>query len=193
MADYHLVVDLLPCLARLYFTERLQARQLHLSLVQKSVLLALGLQHKTVDDIEKEIELPANQILALFNRTIRKFVQNFNEILEKDAAASIAEKKDVVMDPLRETMDEELREAGKEFKQQHKSDVASLLGSNLSQYAIKGSEEDWDKALKAPAKTVISVKSHLSQKRKTAAETELESPAGKKKHKKKYKGQKNAA
>ena len=33
-----------------------------------------------------------------------------------------------------------------------------MLGSNLSQYAIKGSEQDWDKALKASAKTVVSVK-----------------------------------
>ncbi|GFN95563.1 RNA cytidine acetyltransferase [Plakobranchus ocellatus] len=35
MADYHLVVDLLPCLARLFFTGQLQARPLHLSVVQK--------------------------------------------------------------------------------------------------------------------------------------------------------------
>lgn len=41
----------------------------------QSILLSLGLQHKTVEEIEKDIELPANQILALFNRTIRKFVQ----------------------------------------------------------------------------------------------------------------------
>lgn len=190
MADYHLVVDLLPCLARLYFTGRIPSQALHLSLVQKSVLLALGLQHKTVDDIEKEIDLPANQILALFNRSIRKFVQYFNEILEKEAAASIAEKKDVVMDPLRETMDQELKAAGEEFQQQHKKEVASLLGSNLSQYAIKGSEQDWNKALKGSAKTVISVKSHLSEKRKANAEAELETASSKKKHKKKHKSQK---
>ena len=35
MADYHLVVDLLPCLARLYFTGCFQAKPLHLSVVQK--------------------------------------------------------------------------------------------------------------------------------------------------------------
>ncbi|GFN76132.1 RNA cytidine acetyltransferase [Plakobranchus ocellatus] len=119
-------------------------------------------------------------------------VQHFNEILEQEAASLIAEKKDVVMDPLKQTMDQELRAAGEEFQQQHKKDVASLLGTNLSQYAIKGSEQDWGKALKGESKTVVSVKSHLSQKRKTAAESSVEVPTSKKKHKKKHKNQ-NAA
>ncbi|XP_059150893.1 RNA cytidine acetyltransferase-like [Physella acuta] len=183
MVDYHLIVDLLPELSRLFFTERIN---IHLSVVQCSILLSLGLQHKTVEEIEKDIELPANQILALFNRTIRKFVQHFNEILEKEVEASIGEKKEIVMDPLKNTMDQELKEAGKEFKEQHKKDVASLIGADLSQYAIKGSECDWKDALKGAGKSIISVKSHLNQKRKLVQDAEAETKPGKK-NKKKHK------
>ncbi|CAL1535363.1 unnamed protein product [Lymnaea stagnalis] len=181
MVDYHLIVDLLPELARLFFTGRIN---IHLSVVQSSILLSLGLQHKTVDEIEKDIELPANQVLALFNRSIRKFVQHFNEILEKEAEASIAEKKDVVMDPLRQTMDQELAEAGNQFRQQHKKDVASLIGADLSQYAIKGTETDWTEALKGSGKSVVSVKSHLEKKRKLADEVKEAVKPGKKSKKK---------
>ena len=39
------------------------------------ILLGLGLQHKEIDDIAKELDLPGTQILGLFNRVIRKVVQ----------------------------------------------------------------------------------------------------------------------
>ena len=41
----------------------------------QAILLGLGLQHKTVEQLGKEIDLPASQILGLFNRCIRKVVQ----------------------------------------------------------------------------------------------------------------------
>ena len=44
------------------------------SYVLQAVLLALGLQHKGVDALTKELDLPATQVLALFNKTIRKLV-----------------------------------------------------------------------------------------------------------------------
>lgn len=41
----------------------------------QALLLGIGLQHKSVDQLEKEIELPSSQLMGLFNRLIRKFVQ----------------------------------------------------------------------------------------------------------------------
>lgn len=35
----------------------------------------MGLQHKSVDQLEKEIELPSGQLMGLFNRIIRKVVK----------------------------------------------------------------------------------------------------------------------
>ena len=37
--------------------------------------MGVGLQHKTVNQLEKEIELPGTQLMGLFNRLIRKIVQ----------------------------------------------------------------------------------------------------------------------
>lgn len=45
------------------------------ALVFQALLLGIGLQHKSVDQLEKEIELPSSQLMGLFNRLIRKFVQ----------------------------------------------------------------------------------------------------------------------
>lgn len=41
----------------------------------QALLLGIGLQHKSVSDLEKEIDLPSSQLMGLFNRLIRKFVQ----------------------------------------------------------------------------------------------------------------------
>merc|ERR1719232_376489 len=49
MADHHLVTDLIPVLAKLVLTRQLG--DLHLSAVQLALLVGLGLQHKTVDDL----------------------------------------------------------------------------------------------------------------------------------------------
>lgn len=37
--------------------------------------MGIGLQHKSVDQLEKEIELPSGQLMGLFNRIIRKVVK----------------------------------------------------------------------------------------------------------------------
>jgi N-acetyltransferase 10 len=51
MLDYHVILDLLPTVASLYFEKRL-GDQVRLSAVQCTILLALGLQRKTIEDVE---------------------------------------------------------------------------------------------------------------------------------------------
>lgn len=51
MLDYHVILDLLPTLSELYFAQRFPS-ECHLSAVQSSILLAIGLQRKSVEDIE---------------------------------------------------------------------------------------------------------------------------------------------
>lgn len=50
MLDYHVIIDLLPTIAYLYFNRQL--RDVKLSGIQSSILLGIGLQRKSVDDIE---------------------------------------------------------------------------------------------------------------------------------------------
>ena len=65
LVDHHLVYDLLPSLARAYFARRLPASLSH---GQAAILAVLGLQQRDVSACERELGLPANQVLALFNK-----------------------------------------------------------------------------------------------------------------------------
>ena len=51
MLDYHVIMDLLPTIASLFFEKRL-GDDVHLSAVQSSILLALGAQRKSVEEVE---------------------------------------------------------------------------------------------------------------------------------------------
>lgn len=51
MLDYHVILDLLPAVASLYFEGRL-GDDVKLSAVQASILLGLGLQRKTIEEVE---------------------------------------------------------------------------------------------------------------------------------------------
>ncbi|XP_017889177.1 RNA cytidine acetyltransferase [Ceratina calcarata] len=162
MADYHLVMDLLPSLARLYFVNA--AGDTHLSAVQSAILLGLGLQHKTVDKLAEELGLPSTQLLGLFNRTIRKFVQYLNGVAENFIERTIMNKEisnqDVHLKPIDKSLHDELESAAKELKAKQKAELAKLKRENLEQYAIKGTDADWNSALTGKKnKNLISVKS----------------------------------
>lgn len=42
--------------------------------VQQAILLGVGLQHKSIEELQNELNLNSQQILAIFNRIMRKFV-----------------------------------------------------------------------------------------------------------------------
>jgi N-acetyltransferase 10 len=51
MLDYHVILDLLPTIGSLFFQRRL-GEEVRLTPVQSSILLALGMQRKTIEDVE---------------------------------------------------------------------------------------------------------------------------------------------
>lgn len=79
LLDYHVILDLVPKLAHLHFEKRL-GPSVHLSAVQSAILLAIGLQRKTIEEVEAELQLPVSQALALFVKVIRKVVQRLQEV-----------------------------------------------------------------------------------------------------------------
>lgn len=90
LVDYHVIVDLLPALTQLYFMGGLGDRkEMCLSPAQSAVLMSLGLQHKSVTELERVLSLPANQILALFNKVMRKFSNVLREREEESVAQRI--------------------------------------------------------------------------------------------------------
>lgn len=89
MLDYHVILDLLPSLSTLYFTGRFANHDCKLTGVQSSILLALGLQRKEIEEVEKELKLPVAQSLALFVKIIRKLVKALEDIQKSEIDKSI--------------------------------------------------------------------------------------------------------
>ena len=54
-----------------------------MSYIQAGVLLGVGLQNKTFDSIKEEFDIEANQLLAMFNKMVKKFVNHIRSIYEK--------------------------------------------------------------------------------------------------------------
>ncbi|NXR14215.1 NAT10 acetyltransferase, partial [Semnornis frantzii] len=175
MVDYHLIMDMVPTLARMFFLN--QMGDVSLSAAQSALFLGIGLQHKSLDQLEKEVDLPSSQLMGLFNRIIRKVVQLFNTVQEKAVEEQMVATKDIVMEPTLKSLNDDLEEAAKEFQEKHKAEVGKLKEMDLTQYIIRGDDEEWDEVLSKAGQNA-SVVSLKSEKRK------LETARGPKQQKK---------
>lgn len=73
--DYHLILDLVPVIARLYFTG-LMGKKLNLGYVNQAILVGLGLQMKAFEEFCKELkDLEVKSALPIFQKTMIKFVR----------------------------------------------------------------------------------------------------------------------
>ena len=87
LVDWHMILDLLPAVARLFFSGRLGA--LHVPRLQAATLLALGLQHLPLEAVADQFGIGASQCLALFNKSIRKVSTFLNSTVEAAEAARL--------------------------------------------------------------------------------------------------------
>ena len=87
LVDYHMILDLLPTVARLFFMGRLPS--VGLPRLQAGILLAVGLQHVEVDTVSIHFDVATNQVLALFNKSLRKISTALHTIYEKAAEAKL--------------------------------------------------------------------------------------------------------
>ncbi|XP_069479483.1 RNA cytidine acetyltransferase [Ambystoma mexicanum] len=181
MVDYHLIMDLIPVVSRMFFLQQLG--EMTLSPAQSALLVGIGLQHKTMDQLEKEIELPVSQLMGLFNRILRKVVQLFNRILEKSVEEQMVATKEIVMEPTLKSLNDDLEEAAKEFQDKHNQEIEKLKGMDLSQYIIRGEDEEWNDVLKKAGKNA-SIVSLKSDKKRKLEKTEREESKHQKKLKK---------
>ncbi|KAI9908386.1 hypothetical protein PsorP6_004680 [Peronosclerospora sorghi] len=151
MVDFHMIVDLVPSLARLYFLQRFP--QMSLSYLQRAILVSLGLQHHSVDVIQQELNVPSNQLLALFNKAVRKFLAQIERLTEKQLQQGSSNSKKVeevfvqsqAMTPIDSTLNEEMREDAQVVKTKEQQKLLDSL--NLMKYAVRGDDADWDAAL----------------------------------------------
>lgn len=129
MADHHMILDTIPVLARLVFLSRIQG--LRFSFLQIAILLATGLQHRDVDQIAKELDIPVSQVLAFFNKTIRKIATYLRELVEKQVSKEVLHPNQAKS--LNKRSQEQMNAAQSEvgsLLEEHKSDVKSFKQKN---------------------------------------------------------------
>ncbi|KYK67102.1 ATPase (DUF699) protein, partial [Toxoplasma gondii TgCatPRC2] len=174
LADLPLILDLLPTLAALFFNDRfppLAASSVTLSHLQQVVLLAVGLQRKTPDDVSTEFNIPPNQTLALLNKTVHKFVGFFQKLQEAQVEAEVDSQWGVRSAASRrlvvegggallgelpsQSFTEELADEAKKVKRQQKVELKNLLEALGGEEAMKEhsmdayTEEDFNEAVGA--------------------------------------------
>ncbi|KAI0276813.1 GNAT acetyltransferase 2-domain-containing protein [Russula aff. rugulosa BPL654] len=159
LLDYHVILDLLPTVAMLYFEKRL-GEEVRLSAIQSSLLLGMGLQRKSVEVVETELQLPVSQALALFVKLLRKISCNLQEIQRAAVSATIPEPASVSQDGAGATvslvadaerglknMEAELDAAGDEATTALQEKQRAMIDSlDLSRYAIDDASTDWSAA-----------------------------------------------
>ncbi len=169
LCDHHLVADLLSILARLYFAGRL-GKSFRLSSLQGALLCSIGLQNRTMDDVTQDLGLPPNQVLAMFNKAIRKLSITLNDVVEKDetsqllsgdARATAQKKADKMKNVARQTLEEDAEEGARDamatIQNASHNLPPEITGDNsIMKYAIKGNDADWEEALKGKDQTIDS-------------------------------------
>lgn len=189
MLDYHMILDLIPGLARAFFLKQLplvsnesdDQGMMSLSPVQSAILFSIGLQFRPIDDLEGELKLPASQVLAMFIKVVRKFANlHRTSRLSQIAAESQNDKRPAsamleAFEPCSESLDDDLDEGGKQaisaLKEQQRAMIDSLP---LTQFSISAetSAAAWSEELARKSsklgQTVISVPRPASESSSTA-------------------------
>jgi N-acetyltransferase 10 len=157
MVDHHMIIDLLPSLSKFGFLGRL--RGFRLSYLQVAILLATGLQHRNVDEVAVELDLPVNQVLAFFNKTIRKVSSYLKAMVEAHVAASGSssdavlqrmERKASSMVSLKETLKADHKEEESDFKRQQREVI--MKSKDISRHAITAGIEELGDAMEKAVK-----------------------------------------
>ncbi|KAF2806768.1 DUF699-domain-containing protein [Mytilinidion resinicola] len=198
MLDYHVILDMLPTIATLHFTGRLKSA-VKLSGVQTSLLVAIGLQRKGFEDVEKELGLNNSQLLAMFVKVVRKVSTHFRSLVEGAVAETMPEAMEVDDEtgvhgengfksaevqrfkPLAKKLDDELAEGGEEIDQAERERVRSMIDAlPLDQYTIDSENANWEDAerkvraaqAKGSKEITVSIKTGKSSKRKAGEAVE---------------------
>ena len=184
MVEYRLILDTVPTLARLFFLFQAGGLEtLSLSPIQRGILIGLGLQFKTVDELAIELDLDGKQLLGKFRDMMRQMVKTIEETKSKAiknnilAANGTSTKDFRPMAPL----SEELDDVAKDMQQKTKE---RLLTGDLSQYKVKGSEEVWKSALAQSKGKLNLVSVRTGEKRSSETAAAAQEPTVKKKMKK---------
>ena len=146
----------MPLLARLRFGGRLRTPLSH---VQAAILLGAGLQSKSSEEPEKELGLPVSQLLALFNKAVRKMSASLQAVLEAREEATCPRPPPwptprahgaARRAPRRRARPGRVGEPAKLAAQWQQAQW--LEGEGLSKYATRGTDDDWPRRCRKAAR-----------------------------------------
>jgi len=82
ISEYGLIADLVPQLARAYFSCDYHRSPINLTNVQLAVLLCIGLQHHEVTSVEKALNIHASQVMRQLSQIIKKLIPHLNVTIQ---------------------------------------------------------------------------------------------------------------
>jgi hypothetical protein len=171
----------------------------------------MGLQSKTIDNLADETTLPAGQLLAMFNKSVRKMSKYLAKVFEEDAAREVdqslnsAKKKSKkILEKLsgrsqQQTLANDLREGANiaATRQQEEDFLMKSVPEEFMEYAVPDGIEDAlasRKSKKLGGGTTVSVKRKRDElaEKENAKKLKLEAEANKKRRNKMKKKKKKA-
>lgn len=157
MLDYHVVLDLVPTIASLFFGKKLATG---LPPAQQAILLALGLQRKNVEALETELGITSTQTLALFGKLLRKMTKSLEDIQKASIASELPAEPTLAgrsvngnkFVALQQTIEQDLADSAVQLNGEDddatKKEQRELLDTlNMEEFAI-GQVGDWTEAEK---------------------------------------------
>ncbi|TQD93820.1 hypothetical protein C1H46_020592 [Malus baccata] len=113
LADFHMILDLVPTLSHLYFQEKLPVT---LTGAQASILLCIGLQNQDISYIEGLMKLERQQILSLFIKVMKKFHKYLYAIASEGLESTLPKPKETLLEPHKISVDDDLNDAARKVE-----------------------------------------------------------------------------
>jgi len=168
LVEHALVMDIVPTLATLFLSRRMP--EVHLSPLQCAILVGVGCQHRTFDQMAGDLGASASQLLALFNKAVHKLSNHCRSLLERE----VEEEEDLAKDGgtaakqiapgevmaggefIKESLKETQKGAAKKVHAKLDAQRKELLESLSDEFAVVPNAGDMHAALggKSPSGTV---------------------------------------
>lgn len=173
--DFHVILDLVPIIARNYFMGNVSLNSSEsLTPVQSALLLSLGTQMKSIDELVSTLGLASSQLLAMLAKIMKKFFIFYRTQEEETIKESLpcSNKRNeplsfndnssdtrnptkrslndaAAWDPVIQSLDDDLTSAAVIADAAFRAKQQELINSlDVSKYAIDVLDETWHEALK---------------------------------------------
>lgn len=158
--EYRLILDTTTDLCQLYFSGRMA--DVPIDSLQKAILLGIGLQNKSVEQLAEEFGMPVNQVLAKFFDCMKKLTKKCTSVMEQTVESTMVRTTELNrgdgMVATKQSLADEMDEAAAVLEKKQRLELKRLKKESLNEFAIKGTEEEWGKALSGTKSTLVSVK-----------------------------------